>query len=153
MGLWLLDYTGKHLGVEYGMMLAASLGLRAGEIRGLTWDCFSHVLDREFDQATITVKQRYDRDAKTGEWRLMEWTKGKNKSWREIAIPAVWASDWFELYLWQQDNQLDKFGLPFDYRGYCFLNTKGGVFTQMLMCVVALSIDVSVSRLTLHFVR
>ena len=42
MGKWLLNYTATHIdaySTEYGMILTASMGLRAGEIRGLEWKC------------------------------------------------------------------------------------------------------------------
>ncbi|BDR52127.1 hypothetical protein KIM372_00340 [Bombiscardovia nodaiensis] len=132
MGIWLLNFTARHtneFGTEYGMMLAASLGLRAGEIRGLQWSCFQHLFDRDFAHTTVTVKQIYDRDAQTGEWSLQHWTKSNAKRWREIAVPEAWASNLFEYYIWFQDHHPD---FPYDYRGYCFLNSMDRPFKEQL---------------------
>lgn len=133
MGIWLLDYAGKHistLSTEYGMILAASLGLRAGEIRGLEWKSFEHLLDRDFENTTLTVSKMYDRDAATGKWHLVEWTKSNSKRWREISVPAEWAENFFNLYIWQQDHVFNKFHLPYDYDGMCFMTDHGTPFRE-----------------------
>jgi site-specific recombinase XerD len=133
MGVWLLDYTGSHISMfstEYGMVLAASLGLRAGEIRGLEWNAFEHLLDRDFEHTTLTVSQMYDRDAATGEWHIVKWTKSNAARWREISVPKEWAKNFFDLYIWQQDEIFNKFHLPYDYRGICFLTEQGTPFRE-----------------------
>jgi integrase len=133
MGVWLLNYTGSHistLSTEYGMVLAASLGLRAGEIRGLEWNAFEHLLDRDFEHTTLTVSQMYDRDAATGEWHIVKWTKSNSSRWREISVPKEWAQNFFDLYIWQQDEIFNRLHLPYDYRGVCFLTSLGKPFRE-----------------------
>ncbi|WEV69291.1 site-specific integrase [Bifidobacterium sp. ESL0775] len=119
MGKWLLRHTVEHMadyGTTYGMVLAASMGLRAGEIRGLCWDVFDHLFDDDFDHTRIHVRRQYDRDAQTGEWILRDYTKGRK---RTIPVPKTWAEDWISYYTWQ----CERYHLT-NYQGYCFIDEK-----------------------------
>lgn len=129
MGRWLLNWTSENIktnSIDYGMMMIASLGLRAGEIRGLEWKCFKHLLDGQFDDTTLIIQQQWDRDVNTGEWRLYMHTKSNAKTWREIAIPKTWAYNLFSYYEYEQD----RLHHPYDYDGFLFLNDKGTPLTK-----------------------
>jgi integrase len=123
LGKALLAYTAKHAstyGVEYGILLVASLGLRAGEIRGLTWDCFEHLLDDE--DCILHVRQQYDRDATTGKWHLVEWAK-TDAGTRKIALPTEWKANLADYYDWLYDRQSSAPEM------YCFITKTGTPFT------------------------
>ena len=101
MGRWLLDFTANHMDeylVGYGMTLAAALGLRAGEIRGLQWNCITHLNDGEAEKSTILVRQQWDRDVRTGQWQLMPYTKSNARESRRVPIPLAWHANWQNYY-------------------------------------------------------
>lgn len=123
LGKALLAYTARHAstyGVEYGILLVASLGLRAGEIRGLTWDCFDHLLDDK--PCILHVRQQYDRDATTGKWHLVEWAK-TDAGTRKVALPTEWKANLCDYYDWLYDRQGDA---P---ENYCFITSNNTPFT------------------------
>jgi site-specific recombinase XerD len=124
LGKALLAYTARHAstyGVEYGILLIASLGLRAGEIRGLTWDCFDHLLDGE--DCILHVRQQYDRDATTGQWNLVKWTKTAAGT-RKIALPDEWKANLTDYYDWLYDHQRNAT------ERYCFITKANTPFTS-----------------------
>jgi site-specific recombinase XerD len=133
MGKWLLDYTSSHIdahSTDYGMILCGSMGLRAGEIRGLEWKCFQHLLDRQFDRTVLIVQQIYDRNLKTKQWELQRWTKSNAKGYRELAVPRAWCENFFNFYIYEQDNLFNEFHLPYDYDSFCFLTEQGKPFNK-----------------------
>ncbi|MDN6050553.1 tyrosine-type recombinase/integrase [Bifidobacterium mongoliense] len=124
LGKALLAYTARHAstyGVEYGILLVAALGLRAGEIRGLTWDRFDHLLDDK--DCILHVRQQYDRDATTGVWHLVEWAK-TDAGTRKIALPTEWKANLADYYDWLYDRQSSA---P---ETYCFITKAGTPFTS-----------------------
>lgn len=125
LGKALLAYTARHAstyGVEYGILLIASLGLRAGEIRGLTWDCFDHLLDDK--DCILHVRQQYDRDATTGEWHLVKWAK-TDAGTRRIALPDEWKTNLADYYDWAFDTMPNMN----NQKNYCFTLANGAPFT------------------------
>jgi integrase len=124
LGKALLKFTAHHAstyGTEYGILLIASLGLRAGEIRGLTWDCFDHLLDGK--PCVLHVRQQYDRDAQTGKWNLVKWTK-TDAGTRKIALPDEWKTNLCDYYDWLYDHQ------PSATETFCFITQANTPFTS-----------------------
>jgi integrase len=120
----LLDYAARNadiFGVEYGILLIASLGLRAGEIRGLTWDCFEGLRGGK-PSCVLHVRQQYDRDAATGEWKLVKWTK-TDAGTRKIAVPLEWRTNLLDYYDWLYDHVRAS-------EVFCFVTRDGEPFTS-----------------------
>ena len=125
-GRWMLEHAARDGGTAYGMLLLACMGLRAGEIRGMEYKCFTHLLDGAWDSTTMTVQQIYDRDVETGEWRLMKHTKSNAMTHRTLAVPKPWAYNIFCFY----EQIQDKYKLPYDYDGFMCLNKDGKPLTK-----------------------
>lgn len=126
MGRWMLGHAARDVDTGYGMLLLASMGLRAGEIRGMQWKCFTHLMDGRFDDTTVRVEQIYDRDIRTGEWRLMTHTKSNAMTYRTLAVPRTWAYNLICFYERMQDD----YHLPYGYDSFVCLNNDGNALTK-----------------------
>lgn len=126
MGRWLLSHAAEQADTGYGMLLLASMGMRAGEIRGMEWKCFNHLLDGRLDETTVSVQQIYDRDIRTGEWKIMRHTKSNAMSYRTIAVPQVWAYNLLNFY----EHMEDVHHLPYRYDGFVCLDEDGNPLTK-----------------------
>lgn len=130
LGKKLLAFAKNHMkefGTMYGVLLIASLGLRAGEIRGLTWDCFTN-LDNT-DTTILYVKQQYLKNRSTHKNELVKWTK-TDSGFRKLPFPDGWKNSLWEYIEWTLDkSNPHHFPSLEDYTnasGFCFTNKQGG---------------------------
>ncbi|PJM78554.1 tyrosine-type recombinase/integrase [Bifidobacterium scaligerum] len=134
LGKELLQFTANHAdkyGTMYGILLIASLGLRTSEIRGLTWDCFEHLDDK--DNAILNVKQQYQKNRTTGKMELVEWTK-TDSGFRKIALPESWRKNLWDYRSWQYN--LAIFGVIRSAKNlgnFCFVNKFGNPFSDPIL--------------------
>lgn len=141
LGIELLNFAANHAetyGTMYGVLLIASLGLRAGELRGLTWNCLTNLSDQSKD-SILHVQQQYELDKATNKWNLVHWTK-TDSGYRRLAIPNDWKKSLYDYWDWQQNSIcLGKIRKPKNYEdkldsnGFCFINKFGNPFTSDVM--------------------
>jgi integrase len=133
LGKALLNFAATNTGewgIFYGILLIASLGLRAGEIRGSTWDCFTHFDDNE--DCVLYVKHQWQRDANTGKWEFAE--PKTEDSIRKVPIPAEWKIALQKYKEWLDFNDAIHQNYPqWDKNGFLFLTNKMKPYTQSTM--------------------
>lgn len=139
LGTELLKFAARHAetyGTMYGVLLIASMGLRAGEIRGLTWNCFTNLWDKD-KNTILLVQQQYEKNKITKKWELVHWTK-TDSGYRKLVFPDGWIGNFQSYFDWLQDsiafNRTIK--MPENYReatGFCFMNKDGKPFTSQTL--------------------